>query len=115
MGTDHNFMRVFYCMPGEKPKILKIRKSLEGIAELMKTQFFDTTMYKDMILIFDPKGILKYSKKEKINDLNIRGPFIFCGNDEIEQDFKSLNLKQIKFLEKQFIKEIEIEEIEMEE
>ena len=34
--------------------------------------------YKGMILIYDPKGILKYSKIKKLDGLNLRGPFIFC-------------------------------------
>ena len=44
----------------------------------MKTQFFETTMYKGMILVYDPRGILKYSKIQKLDGLNLRGPFIFC-------------------------------------
>ena len=78
MGHDSNFMRIMYCYPNQNPKILKIENTLEEIANLMETPFFETTIYKNMILIYNPKGILKYSKIEQIDGLNIRGPVIFC-------------------------------------
>ena len=78
MGHDSNFMRIMYCSPDKEPKVLKISKELEELSKLMKTQFFETTMYKGMILVYDPRGILKYSKIQKLDGLNLRGPFIFC-------------------------------------
>ena len=78
MGHDSNFMRIMYCSPDQEPKVLKISKELEELSKLMKTQFFETTMYKGMILVYDPRGILKYSKIQKLDGLNLRGPFIFC-------------------------------------
>lgn len=95
-----NFMRVVYCTSESKPQILKIHKDLKSISELMETQLFDTVMYKDMLLIYDPKGILKYSTYKELEGLKLRGPFIFTGNDILENDFKSLNINQIRFLQK---------------
>lgn len=112
MGHDSNFMRIMYCSPEQEPKILKIEKELEKISELMQTPFFETTMYKGMILVYNPKGILKYSKIQKLDGLNLRGPFIFTGNDTSELDFKSLNIEQIRYLQKHLTQEKEIEKIE---
>ena len=113
MGHDSNFMRIMHCFPEQEPKILKIEKELEAISKLMQTPFFETTMYKGMILIYDPKGILKYSKVQKLDGLNLRGPFIFAGNDTLELDFKSLNIEQIRYLQKHITREKQIEEMEM--
>lgn len=109
----NNFMRIMYCFPDDDPKILKIDNELEAISNLMKTQFFETTMYKGMILIYDPKGILKYTKVQKLDGLNLRGPFIFTGNDTLELDFKSLTIEQIRYLQNILTKEKEIEELEL--
>lgn len=97
----HDLMRIIYCSPDSKPKILKIENNLKSISELMKTNFFDTIIFNhDMILIYDPKGILKYSKYLNFQGLKLRGPFIFAGNDTLEKDFKSLTIIQIRELEK---------------
>ena len=73
-----NLMKVMYCFPEKEPRIIKIHKELSEISKLMQTPFFEITIYKGMILIYDPKGILKYSKIKKLDGLNLRGPFIFC-------------------------------------
>ncbi len=91
-------MRIMYCSPENEPKVLKIHKTLKSISDLMQTNSFDTVFYKDMLLVYDPKGILKYSNYKQINGLKIRGPFLFTGNDTLEKDFKSLNKNQIGHL-----------------
>ena len=113
MGHDNNFMRIMYCFPEKEPKILKVKKELKALSELMQTQFFETTIYKGMILIYDPKGILKYSKSQKLDGLYLRGPFIFAGNDTLELDFKSLKIEEIRYLQKHITQEKQIEEMEM--
>ena len=109
-----NFMRILYCSSDSTPKILKIHKDLASISELMKTNFFETVTYKDMLLIYDPKGILKYSTYKELEGLKLRGPFIFTGNDTLEKDFKSLNINQIRYLEEILEeKQEELEELEI--
>ncbi len=112
-----NLMRIMYCSPNNKPRILKIEKDLKSISRLMETSFFDTTIYNhDMILIYDPKAILKYSKYIDFEGLKLRGPFIFAGNDTLEKDFKSLTIIQIRHLQKilsEKQKQIESEELEL--
>ena len=109
-----NFMRLLYYSPDEKLEVCKIHKDLKSISNLMKTNFFDTVMYNNMLLIYDPKGILKYSNYKEINGLKIRGPFIFTGNDTLEKDFKSLDINQIRFLQNLLEdKEKEVEELEL--
>lgn len=95
-----NYMRILYCTSNSEPKVLKIHKNLESISELIETNFFETVVYKDMLLIYDPKGILKYSTYKELEGLKLRGPFIFTGNDTLEKDFKSLNINQIRYLQK---------------
>lgn len=107
-------MRIVYCSPDKEPKVCKIHKDLKSISNLMKTEFFDTVIYNNMILIYDPKGILKYSNYKEINGLKLRGPFIFTGNDTLENDFKSLNINQIRFLDKLFDeKQEELDDMEL--
>lgn len=108
-------MRIMYCSPDNEPKILKIEKDLKSISQLMKTNFFDTTIYNhDMLLIYDPKSILKYSKHIDFEGLKLRGPFIFTGNDTLEKDFKSLTIIQIRHLQKILSeKQVEFEELEL--
>ena len=96
-----NLMRIMYCSPNNKPKVLKIEKDLRSISKLMGTNFFDTTIYNhDILLIYDPKAILKYSKHIDFEGLKLRGPFIFTGNDTLEKDFKSLTIIKIRHLKK---------------
>lgn len=110
-----NLMRVMYCNHLHELKTLKIENELEEIAKLMKTPFFDTRMYKGMILVYDPKGILKYPVSYKLDGLNLRGPFLFTGNNTLEQDFKSLNIEEIRYLQKTLSqeKQEQIEGLEM--
>lgn len=110
-----NLMRIMYCSPDNEPKILKIEKDLKSISQLMKTNFFDTTIYNhDMLLIYDPKAILKYSTHIDFEGLKLRGPFIFTGNDTLEKDFKSLTIIQIRHLQKILSeKQVEFEELEL--
>ena len=109
-----NYMRVLYCTSDSKPKVLKIHKDLESISELMETNFFETVTYKDMLLIYDPKGILKYSTYKELEGLKLRGPFIFTGNDILEKDFKSLNINQIRYLQEILEeRQEELEELEL--
>ena len=56
---------------------------------------------------------MKYSKVQRLDGLNLRGPFIFAGNDTLELDFKSLNIEQIRYLQKHITQEKQIEEMEM--
>ena len=100
-----NIMRVMYCNHLHELEILRIENELQEIAKLMKTPFFDTRMYKGMILVYDPKGILKYPVSHKLDGLNLRGPFLFTGNNTIEKDFKSLNMEEIRLLEQKLVRE----------
>ena len=100
-----NLMRIMYCNHVHELEIIRIENELEEIAKLMKTPFFDTRMYRGMILVYDPKGILKYPISYKLDGLNLRGPFLFAGNNTIEQDFKSLNMEEIKFLKQKLARE----------
>ena len=89
-------MRVLICEPGKKPKVKKIKNTLESLRAIVKGPIENVRIDYDLNLICNEEGKLtNLSPNIFIHEDIIAGPCIIAANDQTNEDYESLSMKQI--------------------